>query len=66
MLPGTIAYVYAGSQVPSLKQITKDGVGSIMSPGLLIAFILLGLLPWLIRRALRFLTSYLGARTSSN
>ncbi len=54
MLPGTIAYVYAGSQVPSLKKIADDGVGAIMSPGLIIALVVLGILPWLIRRALMF------------
>ncbi|MFM4963079.1 FAD-dependent oxidoreductase [Aeromonas bivalvium] len=44
MLPGTLVYVLAGSQ---LAQLTSTG--NILSPGLIAALCLLGLLPWLAR-----------------
>lgn len=50
MLPGTAAYVYAGSTVPSLKQLAEEGVGKVVSWQLLLAFAFLGLLPLAIKR----------------
>jgi uncharacterized membrane protein YdjX (TVP38/TMEM64 family) len=50
MLPATAAYVYAGSTVPSLKQLADDGVGKLISWQLLLAFAILGLLPMVIQR----------------
>lgn len=48
MLPGTIAYVYAGTQLARI-----DSLAGILSPGLIAAFVLLGILPlsmrWLSR-----------------
>ncbi len=48
MLPGTIAYVYAGTQLARI-----DSLSGILSPGLIAAFVLLGILPlsmrWLSR-----------------
>ncbi len=52
MLPGTSAYVYAGSTVPSLKQLAEQGVGKVISWQLLLAFAILGLLPMVIKRVL--------------
>ncbi len=52
MLPGTAAYVYAGSTVPSLKQLAEGGVGQIVSWQLLVAFAILGLMPLGIKRFL--------------
>ncbi|MDE2148558.1 MAG: FAD-dependent oxidoreductase [Gammaproteobacteria bacterium] len=47
MLPGTIVYVYAGTQLGAL------GIhGHLLSPGLIGAFVLLGVFPLLARRAL--------------
>lgn len=56
MLPGTAAYVYAGSTVPSLKQLAEGGVGQIVSWQLLLAFAILGLLPLGIKRVLTVFT----------
>jgi len=53
MLPGTAAYVYAGSRVPSLKILAEDGVGQILDWQLLIAFAIVGLLPLVIKRIMR-------------
>ncbi|AJE21527.1 FAD-dependent oxidoreductase [Azotobacter chroococcum] len=47
MLPGTLVYVNAGRELGQL-----DSLAGILSPGLLGAFVLLGLLPLLSRKAL--------------
>ncbi len=44
MLPGTLVYVNAGTQLARL-----DSLGGILSPGLLGSFVLLGLFPWIAR-----------------
>ncbi|WP_425889877.1 FAD-dependent oxidoreductase [Aeromonas veronii] len=53
MLPGTFVYVLAGSE---LGQLTSTG--NILSPGLMVALTLLGLMPWLVKK----LTTYLAQR----
>ncbi|QPR55246.1 FAD-dependent oxidoreductase [Aeromonas allosaccharophila] len=53
MLPGTFVYVLAGSE---LGQLTSTG--NILSPGLMVALTLLGLMPWLVKK----LTAYLAQR----
>jgi uncharacterized membrane protein YdjX (TVP38/TMEM64 family) len=45
MLPGTIVFVYAGSQFPSLSVLAEKGASGILTPQLFIAFILLGIFP---------------------
>jgi len=55
MLPGTAAYVYAGTSVPSLQRLAEDGVGKVMSWQLLLAFAILGLLPLVAKRVVVFL-----------
>lgn len=50
MLAGTLAYVNAGTQVAQI-----DSLGSILSPALIGSFVLLGLLPLVIGRMLRYL-----------
>lgn len=47
MLPGTLAYVNAGTQLAQL-----DSVAGILSPALLGSLVLLGALPWLARQTL--------------
>jgi uncharacterized membrane protein YdjX (TVP38/TMEM64 family) len=53
MLPGTALYVYAGSSVPSLRQLADQGLAAVFGPEqvvrLTIALALLGLFPWLAR-----------------
>ena len=44
MLPGTIAYIYAGTQLAKIKSL-----GDVLSPGLIGAFALLATLPFLMR-----------------
>jgi pyruvate/2-oxoglutarate dehydrogenase complex dihydrolipoamide dehydrogenase (E3) component/uncharacterized membrane protein YdjX (TVP38/TMEM64 family) len=45
MLPATIAYVYAGSQLAEIERL-----GDVASPGLIGAFVVLGLLPLVLRK----------------
>ena len=45
MLPGTIAFIYVGSELPSLQKIAEDGVGGLVSPGLIFGLAAIGLLP---------------------
>ncbi len=49
MLPGTLVYVNAGSQLGQL-----DSLSGILSPGLIFSFVLLGLFPLLARKGLAF------------
>ena len=50
MLPGTIVYVNAGKELAKI-----DSLAGILSPGLLVSFILLGLLPIITKKMLAFL-----------
>ncbi|MDZ7790494.1 MAG: FAD-dependent oxidoreductase [Xanthomonadales bacterium] len=50
MLPATVVYVNAGTQLAQV-----DSIGDVLSPGLIGAFVLLGLLPLILRLILRFL-----------
>jgi pyruvate/2-oxoglutarate dehydrogenase complex dihydrolipoamide dehydrogenase (E3) component/uncharacterized membrane protein YdjX (TVP38/TMEM64 family) len=52
MLPGTLAYVFAGTQLARIQS-----PGDILSPGLLAAFAMLGLLPLLARLGVRWLAA---------
>ena len=55
MLPGTIAYVYAGSNLPDLATITSPNRPAILTPQLVVAFIILGFLPWIGRRMVKII-----------
>ncbi|MBY6205741.1 FAD-dependent oxidoreductase [Halomonas denitrificans] len=50
MFPATVVYVNAGTQLAQV-----DSIGDVLSPGLIGAFVLLGLLPLITRWILRFL-----------
>lgn len=52
MLPATAVYVYAGSRVPNLATLAEKGATGILSPQLLIAFVLLGVVPLVLKKAL--------------
>ena len=53
MLAGTAVYVYAGSRVPELATLAKQGAGGILSPQLIIAFVLLGLFPIVVKKVMQ-------------
>ncbi len=50
MLAGTGVFVYAGAQLPSLQQLAENGIGSVLSPQLIVAFVLLGIFPIAVKK----------------
>jgi len=52
MLPGTIVYVNAGKELAKI-----DSLSGILSPGLIISFVLLGLLPLVTKKAIAWFKS---------
>ena len=50
MLAGTGVFVYAGAQLPGLQQLAENGVGSVLSPQLIVAFVLLGIFPIAVKK----------------
>src|SRR3546814_2224467 len=50
MLPGTIAYVFAGTQLAQIQS-ARD----VLSPGLIGAFVLLGILPLRMRKLVQWM-----------
>ena len=58
MLAGTTVYVYAGSRIPDLEPLHDEGVKSVFSPWQLtqlsIAFALVAILPYVLKRILRY------------
>ncbi|RLS80423.1 MAG: TVP38/TMEM64 family protein [Planctomycetota bacterium] len=57
MLPGTAAYVYAGSTVPSLEVLAKEGAGKVLSWQLVLGFIILGLFPLAVKKLVSLFAS---------
>ena len=53
MLPGTAVYVYAGAAVPDLQLLSERGLGGIVSPQVLAAFVLLGVFPLVVKTVMR-------------
>ena len=51
MLAGTVVFVYAGSTVPDLETLAEKDVKEILSPQLIAAFVLLGLFPIAVKKA---------------
>jgi uncharacterized membrane protein YdjX (TVP38/TMEM64 family) len=47
MLPGTAVFVWAGSSVPSLDELTLSGI---LKPQLIVAFVALGLFPLVVKK----------------
>ena len=53
MLAGTIVYVNAGTQIAQI-----DSLAGILSPGLILSFVLLGIFPWIARAIIDRLKAY--------
>ncbi len=53
MLPGTFVYLNAGASLPRLSDLARQGAGGVLGPGLILSFLLIGLLPLAARRILR-------------
>ncbi len=65
MLPGTIAYCWAGSQLPSLTALRDGGLSAVVSPQLLLAFGLLGVLPLILKRVVHRLRPHSAGSTDA-
>ena len=56
MLPGTMVYVYAGSRVPSLVELSENGIGSVFRADQLLQFViafgLLGAFPLIVKKTI--------------
>lgn len=57
MLPGTAVYVYAGSTVPDLQTLSQKGAAGILTPEVVLAFVILGLFPFLVKFVMRKIRS---------
>jgi uncharacterized membrane protein YdjX (TVP38/TMEM64 family) len=53
MMPGTLVYVYAGANVPDFQTLAGQGARGILTPQLLMAFVLLAMFPFLARLIVR-------------
>ena len=53
MFPATCVFIFAGASAPSLAEIDRRGIGSLLSPQMMIALTLLGVVPLAIRWALK-------------
>lgn len=53
MLPGTLAYVYAGSVMPSVQVLLRADLKAIITPSMMLALIFLALLPLMISFCMR-------------
>lgn len=62
MLPGNVAFVYAGSRFPSLERLLHEGPSAVLTGPAWLAFGLVGLLPLALRLGLRRLRPGLEAR----
>jgi uncharacterized membrane protein YdjX (TVP38/TMEM64 family) len=54
MLPASAVYVYAGDQVPTLAELAKRGVGSVLNARTIIALALLGVFPLVVKKAMGY------------
>lgn len=50
MLAGTVVYVYAGASVPSLEEMAERGMSGVLSPQVIIAFVVLGIFPITVKK----------------
>lgn len=53
LLPGTMVFVFLGTQIPSLGRLADEGVHSLVEPWLMLALLATAAIPWLFRHGLR-------------
>ncbi|QDT38692.1 TVP38/TMEM64 family protein [Stratiformator vulcanicus] len=64
MLPGTVVYILAGAQVPTLEVLAQRGISSVLTWPTLIAFAALGLFPLFARFIIKKLAPDVAKRAS--
>lgn len=52
MLPGTCVYVFVGSQIPTATELVERGASGILDWPILVAFVLLGVFPFVVRKVM--------------
>ncbi len=62
MLAGTAVFVYAGSTVPTLAELAKQGAGGIFTTELLVAFAVLGIFPIAAKKIVAIVKAKMAAR----
>jgi len=53
ILPGNVLFAYAGARLPTLREAKDEGLASVATPGLIAAFVAVGLFPLVARWAIR-------------
>ncbi|MEK6237132.1 MAG: TVP38/TMEM64 family protein [Planctomycetales bacterium] len=53
MLPGTCAFIWAGSTMPNLATLAKKGASGIITPQLFAAFVVLGVFPLAVKKIMQ-------------
>jgi len=65
LLPGTMVFVFLGTQIPSLQRLAEEGVHSLVEPWLMVALVATGALPWLFRRLAQLIVPSLAGRETN-
>jgi len=54
LIPSTMVFVFAGTQIPTLREVIQQGATAVLSPNMMLALLLMGIFPlvvrWLSRR----------------
>jgi len=66
MLPGTCVFIFAGASAPSVSELAKDGVGSVLTWPMILAFVLLGVFPLLVKQGMKLLRKGDPAKSEDN
>jgi len=53
MIPGTMAFAFAGSELPDLANLAEKGTSGILTPQLMAAFVILGLFPIAVKKIMQ-------------
>lgn len=49
LIPSTMVFVFAGTQIPTLREVIKQGATAVLSPRLFLALVLMGIFPLVVR-----------------
>jgi|GEM_PF-879811 len=58
LLPGTVLFVYLGSQLPTLHEIALHGASSLLNPGIAVGLVGMAFLPVVVRFLVRKIRAY--------
>ncbi|HSG72053.1 MAG TPA: VTT domain-containing protein [Planctomycetaceae bacterium] len=53
LIPGSIVFVFAGTQIPTLEEVVQQGAGAVFSTNVILALVLVGLFPLALRWSVR-------------